>query len=289
MRIDNDSPLRHLPADMTREQVLFFDSIRVTAEMADLSYGRLEAGLRRIGLADPGDKGSLGTELVAAMHDAWSLVDSLHRLRGLFDRCPGLQKSTVTYKRFRHATNGITDLRNFAQHLNTAIADVAATDSPAWGTLNWLTILDRSSRLARATTIGLGSLFESSYTLVDLAGRTSFGEIDAVTLYADSHKISLSEMPEVLALIVGSIEAGLREAVKGVPTLRSDLLLRANVTLPGPDDTDGESNTTFPPGRLVTTETHVHRDVGTSISMDDVVRVRVTPQLGESLRSTEAH
>src|SRR5580704_16732496 len=128
MRIANDSPLRHLPADMPREQMLFFDGMRVATEMADLSYGRLAASLRELALSERLAEASEGAAKLAAITDAWNFIDSVNRLGVLADRCPGLQKSSTAYKRFSHAIAGIKDLRNFAQHLNTGIPELALVD-----------------------------------------------------------------------------------------------------------------------------------------------------------------
>lgn len=83
MIISDGSPLRRLPSELDRRQALFLDGIRYSVEMADLAYTRLRQTL--FNLAE--QRGS-GTSLdhwlfVSAVQDAWSLIDSLHRLRGL--------------------------------------------------------------------------------------------------------------------------------------------------------------------------------------------------------------
>jgi len=84
MICDDKSPFRTLPADLPREQILFLDGIRYSAEITALAYSRLWANTAamtkamadQIGVQDPNSS-------TAALSDAWTMIDSTYRLREL--------------------------------------------------------------------------------------------------------------------------------------------------------------------------------------------------------------
>lgn len=72
------------------KQALFIEGIRVSIEMADLAHQRLQGILPLLSSMQPINQEPHPS--VSAMLDAWSIVDSLHRLRGLMRHMPGIQK-----------------------------------------------------------------------------------------------------------------------------------------------------------------------------------------------------
>jgi hypothetical protein len=69
--------------------------------------------------------------------DAWSLVDTLNRLRILVSHTPGLKKNSLVVL-FQKSTENIEILRNFIQHINREIPEVEDTGWPIWGSLTWI-------------------------------------------------------------------------------------------------------------------------------------------------------
>jgi len=90
--IGQESVLRRIPAALARTQSLFIEGIRFSIEMADLAHSRLRETLPPLSrMENPvGESPSS----VSAMLDAWSIVDSLHRLRGLLRHMPGSRDGT---------------------------------------------------------------------------------------------------------------------------------------------------------------------------------------------------
>lgn len=79
MIIGDESPLRRLPGQLDRKQMLYLDGIRYSIEMADLAHLRLQQTL--LDLANhSNDSDPVHLYFVAAVQDAWSIVDSVHRL-----------------------------------------------------------------------------------------------------------------------------------------------------------------------------------------------------------------
>lgn len=133
MLIPEDSPLRLLPMDLSRRQILYFDGIRYAAEMINLSYNRLFAQLMEIGATD---RDVTTLDIATAMLDAWSIVDSTNRFRDLVKQTPGLRNEP--WQRILLAnTSEVDDMRNGIQHIEGNIGDLAANSRQVWGYLRW--------------------------------------------------------------------------------------------------------------------------------------------------------
>ncbi len=92
--ITSYSPLRRLPSGLNIKQTLFFDAIRYSVEMADMSHCRLKETLIDLtGKFKSTKKKDLGTETVRAFLDAWSIVDSINRLKALLNQLPYAKKN----------------------------------------------------------------------------------------------------------------------------------------------------------------------------------------------------
>lgn len=133
-----NSVLRSIPTALDRRQALFIEGIRFCIEMADLAHTRLGQTLIRMASVD--NEESKSSDSVSAMLDAWSVIDSLHRLRGLMRNMPGIQKRDriPPIRAFFDSTANVVPLRNTVQHLDTDIGKTV--DDRNWavlGSLSW--------------------------------------------------------------------------------------------------------------------------------------------------------
>ena len=133
MLIPEDSPLRLLPTDLSRRQVLYFDGIRYAAEMVNLAYNRLFAQLMEIGATN---RDVTTLDIATAMLDAWSIVDSTNRFRDLVEQTPGLRKKPWKHILLAH-TSEVDDMRNDIQHMENNISNLADNGRQVWGYLRW--------------------------------------------------------------------------------------------------------------------------------------------------------
>lgn len=119
MVIKNDSPLRRLPSDLNMKQTLFLDAIRYSVEMADVAHIRLRETLLSLTSEFRSRRKAVnvGSAGLNAMLDAWSLVDSIHRLRMLLKHMPFVKQKSPGLVSFYKQTTGIDDLRNAIQHI----------------------------------------------------------------------------------------------------------------------------------------------------------------------------
>src|ERR1044072_4098519 len=139
--IPDDSPIRRLLDDFSREQALIFDGIRYAAEMADIAYWRLFDLLEQMSFL-PSDQ--LTTrQIAAAMVDVWSIVDSVNRLRDLLKEVPGVRHD-VWWELFMRRTKEISELRNDIQHQigKARLQALVANAGQIWGFLSWAEVRD---------------------------------------------------------------------------------------------------------------------------------------------------
>jgi hypothetical protein len=114
MIIGPDSPFRRVPSVLDRKQAFFIEGIRVSVEMIELAHQRLQQVLLAITEGIRNNTGPNQTLLTTAVLDAWSFVDSVHRLGDLVEHFPNLQhRSRIPSVRHLSEVNrAINELRN---------------------------------------------------------------------------------------------------------------------------------------------------------------------------------
>jgi len=226
MIIGKDSPLNRLPSNLDRRQTLFFDGIRYSLEMADTAYERL---VRTLLSLVPGDKSSqnrLDQTVTSAMLDAWSLIDSVHRLRVLLKRTPRLKQKLPWLAVFYKATEEVDELRNIAQHLDVEIPNFIINDSPIWGVFTWLVATKQTNDVVFFSCLLVaGTLAKTEHRLINPAGLTMHAPVDRVTLTVNGHSVCLSTVMGQLPAVVSPIEKALAEQCEGLPHAGADLFM----------------------------------------------------------------
>lgn len=132
--IAETSPLRHPPAALSRKQVVILDGIRYAADMAEIAYERLAAHLQVVAALsrEPTVK-----EMATGFIDAWSIIDSAHRLRDLITNFPGLKKKAPWVSLLIQRTEDAATLRDCVQHQLGEVDRLAADGGQLWGYLSW--------------------------------------------------------------------------------------------------------------------------------------------------------
>jgi hypothetical protein len=131
-----DSPLRKPPASFSRQQVLFLDGIRYSAEMIRIAYERLWTQLDAINVPPPDNADITTDDIARAMLDAWSIVDSANRFRDLVREFPGLPNTPWEHI-FLANTVEVDALRNIFQHQESEIGKSLVKVGQLWGFLSW--------------------------------------------------------------------------------------------------------------------------------------------------------
>lgn len=203
----DDSPLRRLPVDLDPKQALFFDGIRHATELADLAYERLSVTLTDIAMNSAERRAAKA--FTASFLDAWAIVDSIDRLRGLIHLLPGgcPVPRADGQPGFRVQTESVRALRNVSDHLAARADYIVARNSTALGILSWITILDEKHVLS--CSILPGTIAHHSAPLPNPYGRELIGPTDFISLAAGEHSACLSDVMKEVHRVVGSIENSL--------------------------------------------------------------------------------
>jgi hypothetical protein len=223
MIITKDSPFRHLPAALDRRQTIFLDGIRYSVEIGELAYRRLVAVL--LEASNERDQMEEGVSLtyVSALLDAWCVVDSIYRLRGLLNHVPRHKKSDTPYKSFVRKTQAADEMRNIVQHLDTEIPKLERLNISAWGALSWGFVVDPKNGVINSCTFIPGTMLpEKGYQYLNPLGKEFHENIDQITLFAGACSMNLSEC--------------MRAVEKYISGLNNSLLTQTNGTTPGVRD-----------------------------------------------------
>jgi len=135
MLFSEKSALLQIPRSADAEDAMYLDAIRYAAEMVELSFVRLCDSLLRLPVEDDEVRHRLLS--VAAIQDAWAMIDSSDRLRSLIKPSKILNAHPEVCSTFIDSISPIRDLRNTVQHLDHKIPSLAAKEWPVWGTLRW--------------------------------------------------------------------------------------------------------------------------------------------------------
>ena len=223
----------HIPINLDQQQASFFDGVRYAVEMADLASIRLADSLWRLSTVCQ-DTTLDHIAMVSSFLDAWSIVDSIHRLRELLEQMPGLKKRSQSsvYRRFRQETAVVEDFRNIVQHLRGEIRELAKNGCPVWGTLDWLALTEPNTGICRCCAMAAGRIVSGTQNIVNPCGKTIHGRIDYVTLQCKSHRLDLSKIMRFTELIIRRLEKSLLRQFEGFPTSGSELVMCVEMAVP---------------------------------------------------------
>jgi hypothetical protein len=229
--ISAESVFRKIPSALSRRQALFVEGIRYSVDMIDVAYSRLRDTL--VALAGMNQSNSENMAHVSAMLDAWSIVDSLNRLRRLVEYFPGSQgkNKSAAYRVFMSVTEKIPDLRNTVQHLETAIKDVTNDLNWAvWGSLSWGVVDAEKNQVS--TCLFLPGMPLGSRPMINPLDRKLWHmPIDSITIERSGVSVSLSDAMRRVIILVRSLEESLAEAYKQIPEEHRDKTHAADVTV----------------------------------------------------------
>jgi hypothetical protein len=224
--IGPDSPLKRPPALPGRER-LFLDGLRYAIQTADLSFFRLCQGLMQITVsaAGPSTEGERTEHQVGAVLDAWSMIDSIDRLRGLLNKRGHVLRNYPPFNQFVAQTAAVRKLRNSWDHLPERIDFFAAHDLPVHGTIGWVATLAEGEcyvGLLKAGTLSTAPAFDS---IVNPGGKPRHVPIGLVTLTVGKDEACLSDVFNELASLVRAVEPVLKGIFGEAPPAGGDLAM----------------------------------------------------------------
>ncbi len=224
--LDTQSPLRELPASVPRNQALFFDGIRFSIQMAGLAYHRLLPVLQQLAI-DGFERGRRADEeqVIAALIDAWTVIDSLHRLRELVRQTPGVKQRDSGIRLFFAKTADVTALRNRIQHINQEVLELAATGHPLLGVLSWATITQPATGKGCVAALLAGSVATAEYKITMPWDQSIQGDVGFVSLEAAGTRVMLADVLDSGIGLVRAFEEALRPRVQEGAVRPADVVL----------------------------------------------------------------
>mgnify|MGYP006873467032 CR=1 FL=1 len=192
MLIPHDSPLRTLPESLDRRSVLFLDGIRYAIQIFDLASSRLGGTLHQLSQIKENSP-ELADGISSAIADAWTMIDSTHRLRELLEQLPGLKKKEPALQLFLKRTSKVEDLRNFFQHFRNEIDTFTELGLPLWGTLSWV-YTDRETGRSQQYSIAPGTFFDGVGIHSCTYDRFHHKFVERVLFQAGTERIDLADL-----------------------------------------------------------------------------------------------
>jgi hypothetical protein len=197
---------------------LYIQGIRLSIEMADLAHQRLiQTLLDASEERQTGDKAEVPTAL--AMSDAWSIVDYVHRLRGLVRHLPQVKHRDriVEYRRFKRNSDSATTLRNSIQHLEgNFLATAADTGWAVFGTLTWA-IPNVQTGVVRTGSLIPGSLDGARPASVAISEQKIHLPVGLITLHQGTVEFPISVVMDDVTTLARMLEDVVSAAFNRLP------------------------------------------------------------------------
>jgi hypothetical protein len=211
--LSDDSPLRALPTQLDRRQVVVLNGIGTSIDMTEVAYRQLQAVLREHNRVDGQGPGRPAT--IHALTTAWTIIDTANRLRTLVGHLPGLKHGPAV-ESLMMTLKQVVPLRNAIQHLDGEIDRLPADGRPIWGSISWANFESPEAKRGQVGLLVPSTLGPDFTTpLVNPVGRTFEIPIGLVELTAAGSTVSLSDVADAVRRFGGRLE---RAAAAALPS-----------------------------------------------------------------------
>jgi len=226
MIVNDDSPLRRLPTLDPRETALV-DAIRFAIEMADHAHTRLRNAAHAVSLSQLRKEQFPKNAFAPIFLDAWSIIDSVHRLRVLLQS--SLLRNRSQVRGFLGATQSTKTLRDAIQHLDERLEDLAQGNLPTWGALAWMFGNHPTDHRAWCHVMVAGTVrVGQEHLFLKPEGEIRL-PVDRLTLTAHGVEVSLSATMDSVEKLTRFLEDDIRSQTSNLQPVGSDLLLSLEI------------------------------------------------------------
>ena len=164
------------------------------------------------------------------MLDAWSVVDSFHRLADLAEHVPNVprRQRIPAFRNLRAANEIVNNLRNTTQHLPAKIREMAvAPHWSVWGALSWCVPREGNQGLVDCCTYICGKVEHAGVRpLLNPVGQVIRLPVGLITLTQDPHSVCVSNLFGLVECFAVEFEGMFAAAVKANPLLAENACLR---------------------------------------------------------------
>jgi hypothetical protein len=232
-----DSALRRPPITLNPKQAQFLDGVRVAIEMIDIAYQSLAMQLKALCPIPPVSTARRGIVSAPAFLNAWSIIDNVHRLRGLVDNFPGFAKKrqSAEVRVFLEGAATVEDFRHAVQHMEGAIRESAPQGRGVWGSLSWMYRADEENLLSCVLT--LGALMPAA-EVGEITPSVLREGVDGIVLKVDKTSVNLTKLVATVDRLADFLQSSIADQFNLAPVDRaeSDYFL-AIAMKRGPNDT----------------------------------------------------
>lgn len=223
--VPDESPLRKFPDGMDVTQQIFLDGIVGTLQAIWIAYARLSSLLLDSARARDDDyKVRYAKHLRAtlAFMEAWTIIDSSHRLRTLVGAMPGVRRRSPSVVLLVRKLSIVQPLRNGYQHLDGTISAMKE-GGMSQGALLWTYVgMSPTAMVVRScvmvSTVRKPKGGTESVTARDLSAPRIEVPIGQITLVALGAEVPLSDLVQATRRFAREFETGLAKAFASSPT-----------------------------------------------------------------------
>ncbi|WP_123812183.1 hypothetical protein [Ottowia oryzae] len=219
-KLSAGSLLKNIPLIFSAEETLLLDGIRHPAEMACYALHRLAGNLWKITAEGRLAEGDVESVFL----DAWAVVDSIDRLRGLLGMVERRNPEWISgCQEFLQSTQTFRAMRNVTDHLGARIPYVVAKKGSALGVLKWLAVRNFSPDVPKndwiiSTCLILpGTLYQPNVQfLLSRDGEQIDNPVGKISLFAGEYECDLNDGVKKIVAVVESLELKLRAQLVGM-------------------------------------------------------------------------
>ncbi len=224
--LTKNTVFRRLPVNLDRVELRFLEGIRFGIETADLSFRRLCNLLLEVTQLAASRSDIPEGVYPAAIADAWAAVDSMHRLKELLERTPGLKLQTPEVVLFLRAAKELNDLRNSFHHARADFYRLPLHETAIWGVLTWCAPIGD-----HIAVLGLvpGTIIEGYYPALNPLSQVVQPPLDLVTIKAFAKTAQLSDLHRKMARLAAHLESEVADRIAGMDGSRCDMLVSFDV------------------------------------------------------------
>lgn len=120
------------------KEILILDALRYSLEIERKAYVSLKRSLKKIEKTHEKEVHPSESVTLSALLNAWVIVDTTYRIRGLVGQVKGLSQKSQELQVFLRSTASIKDFRDLYQHLNSEIPKITGATNPIMGVVSWV-------------------------------------------------------------------------------------------------------------------------------------------------------
>ena len=203
--ITSSSALRRVPIAVADDDKVVLDGIRYSLEIADRAYKRLRNTLWEISQDPEAEHVELYVDVVS---DAWTVVDSLNRLREMCESGSSFLEHDF-YRSYAQTLKQVVLLRNSHQHMKGRLEKIVAEKESAWGAISWFSLSENPPTHIDGHSLIAGTLRSLENLTPEVPQHMFHMPVDAISVRANRTEVFISQLMRVTGEFAERLELDL--------------------------------------------------------------------------------